>query len=287
VAVETEDAFSGQVRKEGERRDLAKKPFSNPQSGPIYINNAKQGDTLAIRIESIEPLTGQGATRIVSFWYPAEGDTELLLNFLGLKEIPHGTKVCPIGEGKVSFGNFVLPYQPMIGTIATAHSTETYSTSFPGQYGGNMDLKEITVGATLYLPVWVDGALLHLGDVHAIQGEGELSGAAVEMPSRSVLNIDLIKGRSIDWPRIQNREALYCVAATETGRTLEGAIRLGFMQLMFWLEQDYGLNRWDAFQLLTFVSTISVGNFWTVAVGIPKHFLPEAVGRTRFEDRTR
>jgi amidase len=275
VRVETEDAFSGQVRKEGERRDVVKQPYSNPQSGPIYVNGAERGDTLAIRIENIEPLTGQGATRIVSFWYPARHDTELLLKFLDSKEIPHGTKVCPIRNGKVFFGNFVLPYQPMIGTIATAPLAETYLTRFPGPYGGNMDIKEVSVGATLYLPVWVDGALLHLGDVHAIQGEGELSGAAVEMPSKTLLNINLTKGRSIDWPRIEDREALYCIAATETGRTFEDAIRLGFTQLMFWLEQDYGLNRWDALELLTFVSKISVGNFWTVAVGFPKRFLPE------------
>ena len=69
VVVETEDAFSGQIRREGDRRDLQKMPHSNPQSGPIYVRGTKKGDTLAVKIEDIQPLTGQGSTRIVSFWY--------------------------------------------------------------------------------------------------------------------------------------------------------------------------------------------------------------------------
>jgi acetamidase/formamidase len=138
-----------------------------------------------------------------------------------------------------------------------------------------MDIKEITTGATLFLPVLVNGALLHLGDVHAIQGEGELSGAAVEMPSKTTLKIDLIKDNAIGWPRIENEDALYVVAATQTGRTLEEALRLGFATLALWLETDYGLDRWEAFELLTLVSRVSLGNFWTVAVGVPKSFIPE------------
>jgi amidase len=276
VRVETEDAFSGQIRKEGDRRDVTQKPYPNPQSGPIYVNNAVRGDTLAVRIEDIQPLIGQGATRIVSFWYNQRDDTELFLRFLDASaNVPHGSRICPIRDGKVYFDEFVLPYRPMIGTMAAAHPAETYLPLFPGPHGGNMDIKEVTTGATLYLPVLVDGALLHMGDVHAIQGEGELSGAAVEMPSRTTLKIDLIKHHAIDWPRIESQDALYSVAATETGRTLEDALRVGFVNLALWLEGDYGINRWDAFELLTLVSKVSLGNLWTVAVGVPKQFLPE------------
>jgi amidase len=273
VVIETEDAMSGQIRKENDRRDLTTKPFSNPQSGPLYVNGAKRGDTLVVKIEDIQPLIGQGATRISSFWYL--GDTDLMLRFVDSKEIPHGTKICPIREDKVFFDDFVLPYRPMIGTIGTAHSEETHLTRFPGPHGGNMDIQEITTGATLYLPVWVEGALLHVGDVHATQGDGELSGTAVEMPSRTTLTLDLMRDHTINWPRIENGDALYSVAATETGRTLEDAIRLAFIQLILWLEEEYGLDRWIAFELLTFVSKISVGNFWTVAVGIQKQYLAQ------------
>ena len=281
VNIETEDAFSGQVRKESDRRDVTKIPYPNPQSGPIFVNGAEKGDTLAVKIENIRPLIDQGATRIVSFWYNQRDDTELLLKFLKTENVPHGIRICKIQEEKVFFDKFTIPYQPMIGTIATAPPTETLLTLYPGPHGGNMDIKEITTGSTLFLPVWVPGALLHLGDAHATQGEGELSGAAVEMPSKTTLKIDLIKGRSIQWPRIDCSDTLYSVATTETGRSLVEALRLGFTTLALWLEAEYGLNRWDAFELLTFVSKVSFGNLWTVAVGIPKQFLPNKKSTSR------
>jgi len=274
VSVETEDAFSGQIRKESDRRDVTKIPYPNPQSGPIYVNGAERGDTLAVKIENIEPLICQGATRIVSFWYNQRDDSELMLKFLKSGDVPHGIKICPIRNGNVFFDKFVLPYKPMIGTIATAPPTETLLTLLPGPHGGNMDLKEVTIGSILYLPVWVTGAYLHIGDAHAAQGEGELSGAAVEMPSKTTLKVDLIKNRSITWPRIECADTLYSVASTETGRSLTEALRLGFITLALWLEADYNLDRWDAFELLTLVSKVSLGNIWTVAVGIPKQFLP-------------
>ena len=146
VVVETEDAFSGQIRKEGDRRDLQKMPHSNPQSGPIYVRGAKKGDTLAVKIEDIQPLIGQGSTRIVSFWYASKYDTDLASKFLGHDAVPHGTRVCPISDGKVHFGDFAIPYRPMIGTISTADPMESYLSWLPGPHGGNMDLGQITIG---------------------------------------------------------------------------------------------------------------------------------------------
>ncbi len=273
VIVETEDAFSGQIRREGDRRDLQKMPHSNPQSGPIYVKGTKKGDTLAVKIEDIQPLIGQGSTRIVSFWYASKYDTDLTSKFLGHDAVPHGTRVCPISDGKVHFGDFAIPYRPMIGTISTADPMESYLSWLPGPHGGNMDLGQITVGATVYLPVRVDGALLHLGDVHAVQGDGELSGAAVEMPARTRLKIDVIRNRAIEWPRLEDDSTLYAVAATQAGRSLEDAMRMAFMNLILWLETDYGIDRWLAFGLLTLVSQVRIGNFWTVAVGVPKKYL--------------
>jgi acetamidase/formamidase len=279
VRIETEDAFSGQVRKDGDRRDVKAVPYPNPQSGPIYVNGAESGDCLAVKIEGIEPLIGQGATRTVSFWYTSKFDTELAQRFLNYDGTPHGTKICPIRDGKVYFDKFVLPYRPMIGTLSTADPVETYLTWFPGPHGGNMDIAEITSGSTVYLPVRVAGALLHVGDAHAIQGDGELSGAAVEMPSRTTLKLELRKRQTIAIPRLENDEMLYTIASTETGRGLEDAIRLAFLELSLWIEKDHSIDRWLAFQLLTFTARIKVGNFWTVAVGISKSYLRDGMKR--------
>lgn len=272
LQIETQDAYSDQIRKEGDKRDLTKMPY-NLVSGPIYVSSAEKGDTLTVTIQDIKPLIGQGATRISSFWYPADYDTELIQKMLRGINVPHGTKICPIHDRKVLLDNFELQYAPMIGTIGTADPVETYSTEFPGPHGGNMDLREITIGATIHLPVRVERALLHVGDVHAVQGDGELSGSAVEMPSLTTLRVDLIKGRSINWPRLENNEALFVVTATENGRTMEDAMRLAFLELIFLLEDEFAFDRWDAFELLSMVSTIRIGNFWTVAVGIPKQYL--------------
>ena len=161
----------------------------------------------------------------------------------------------------------------MIGTISTADPMESYLSWLPGPHGGNMDLGQITIGATVYLPVRVDGALLHLGDVHAVQGDGELSGAAVEMPARTQLKIDVIRNKAIEWPRLEDDSTLYAVAATQAGRSLEDAMRMAFMNLILWLETDYSIDRWLAFGLLTLVSQVRIGNFWTVAVGVLKKYL--------------
>lgn len=273
--VETEDAFSGQIRKEGDLRDLKRIPYGNPQSGPIYVNNAKPGDILSVQIQDIVPLTGQGATRIVSSWYTSKSDEDLINKFLNpTSNVPHGTNVCKIADGIVHLGEFKIPYKPMIGTMSTADPLESYLAWFPGPHGGNMDIPEVTNGSTLYLPVKVEGAFLHVGDAHAVQGDGELSGAAVEMPSETTLKVDVIKNQQvIGWPRLENKEDIFVIVATETGRPFEEAMRIGFLQLALWIEEVSGIERWRAFELLTMVGKIRVGNFWTVAVGVPKSYL--------------
>ena len=93
------------------------------------------------------------------------------------------------------------------------------------------------------------------------------------MPARTRLKIDVIRNKAIEWPRLEDDSTLYAVAATQAGRSLEDAIRMAFMNLILWLETDYGIDRWLAFGLLTLVSQVRIGNFWTVAVGVPKKYL--------------
>ena len=93
------------------------------------------------------------------------------------------------------------------------------------------------------------------------------------MPARTRLKIDAIRNKVIEWPRLEDDSTLYAVAATQAGRSLEDAMRMAFMNLILWLEADYGIDRWLAFGLLTLVSQVRIGNFWTVAVGVPKKYL--------------
>lgn len=267
VVVETEDAFSGQIRRPGDRRDTEAMPYGNPQSGPIYINGAQKGDTLAVRIEAIEPRIGQAATRTAG---PGG-----LGEYLGL-DVPHGTRICPIRDDKVWWSETVaIPYEPMIGTIGTAPEMGVPTTGPAGPHGGNMDLKEVTTGNTLYLPVYVPGALLHLGDVHAAQGHGELCGTALEMPAVVTITVDLIKGKAIPRPRIRSQEELMAVA---TGTPMEASVRQAFADLILWMEEEFGVPRWDGYNLCTQVATISVGwhQVGTVAVKIALEYVEAA-----------
>jgi amidase len=280
LIVETEDASSGQIRKPTDRRDYTKAPYSNPQSGPFYVNGAEKGDSLVVDLLDIRPLIGQGVTRLQKWWWYLghKQSSEIMSGFLR-PEIPDGARVLRIDGNRVYFDQLELPCTPMIGTIGTAPELESISTYLPGPHGGNMDLPCVAAGCRLYLPVHVPGALLHLGDAHAIQGEGEISGVAVEMPARVTLKVDLLKGGGTQWPRIENGDSIMGVGCTGPGRTLEDAIRLAYVNLSGWME-EFGMDRWDAWELCSFLGKLTLGNIWCVAAGFPKQYLPSA-GSTR------
>jgi len=272
VVLETEDAFSGQIRNEKDRRDLSTVPFSNPLTGPIRIEGAEKGDAVTVDIKRIRSTIGQGATYIApSTRYLSSVPLLQLLDV----ELPHMTRICPIRGRKVYFNEkIVLPFKPMIGTIGVAPEIEEISSRFPGPHGGNMDIPDVCTGNRLYLPVYTEGALLYMGDVHATQGEGEApGGVAVEMPAEITVCVDLIKGETIAWPRLETPKYIGVVAATGANRTLEDAVKIAFIELVLWLEKGYGLNRWDAYQLCTQVSEVRLGNLWTVSVRFPKKYL--------------
>ena len=268
VSIETEDAFSGQIRREGDRRDRETMPYSNPQSGPIYVDGAERNDTLAVHIEQIEARLGQAATRT--------GVPQVIGEFLGL-DPPLGTRICPVRDGKVWWSeNVGIPYTPMIGTIGCAPEMGVPTTSPAGDYGGNIDIKDVTQGNTIFLPVYVPGALLHLGDVHAAQGDGELCQTGLEMPATVTITIDLIKGRSIPRPRIRSSEEIMAVA---TGTPMERSVARAYADLIIWMEEDYGISRWDGYNLCTHVGTTSIGYFaiGTVAAKIRMEYVEAAM----------
>ncbi len=264
VEVEAEDAFSGQIRSNDDRRDKSKRPFGNPQTGPIYVNGASPGDTLAVKIESIEPLNGQCATRT--------SDPNQMCQWLGT-DCHHGTHVCPISDGVIHWSDDLkIPYTPMLGCIGTSPATTVPGTGPAGPHGGNMDIIETCPGNTIYLPVYVDGAFLYLGDAHAAMGHGELSASGLEMASRSVITVNVLKGKTIEWPRIESPdEIMVVVSETPMERSIAHASAL----LILWMEEEFGWDRWRAYDILTHVMQISIGYYGTgtVACKIAKEHL--------------
>lgn len=267
VVVESEDAFSGQIRTNADRRDRTLMPYSNPQTGPIFVEGAEPGDTLAVRIESIEPVGGQCVTRT--------SDPNQLAQWLGT-DCPHGTHVCPIRDGQIHWSDkLTIPYQPMLGCIGTAPHWGVPTTVPAGPHGGNMDIIEVRPGNTIYLPVFVTGGYLYLGDAHAAMGHGELSASGLEMPAESVITVNLLKGQRIPGPRIESPTEIMTVAS---GCPMERASAQAFAQLILWMEHDYGWNRWRAYDLLTHVAQLSIGYYaiGTVAAKVAKRYLSQA-----------
>ena len=264
VVVETEDAFSGQVRVPGDVRDRVALPLSDPVAGPIAVNGAEPGDALRVRIVDIEPLIGQCATYVL----PAPPVVTSLPS-----PIPDMTRICQIVDGVIRWSeDLAIPYRPMIGLIACAPAMGAPTTVQAGDYGGNMDIREVAPGATVMLPVFVPGGLLYLGDCHAAQGAGEVSGIALEMPARSRIVVDLEKGIGLPWPRIETDSELMAIAC---GRPLDEAVGIAFSRLAGWLNRSYGWDRWEALSLLSQVGEVSVGYYWGggVAAKVSKSFV--------------
>lgn len=262
--VETEDALSGQIRTDADRRDKGRMPYSNPLTGPIFVEGAEPGDVLAVSLGEIRPTRGQCATRTA--------DPGPLSEWLGT-DCPHGTHVCPIVDGMVHWSEQVaIPYAPMLGCIGTAPDWGVPSTVPAGPHGGNMDLVEVAPGSTVYLPVFVTGALLYLGDAHAAMGHGELSATGLEMPAETTITVGLRKGGRITAPRIESADEIMTVAS---GCPMERSIARAYAQLILWMEAEFAWDRWRAYDLLTHVGRISVGYYGigTVAAKVKKRYL--------------
>jgi amidase len=275
VVVETQDAFEGKiVDLHTKPSDVLEVPFLNPQSGPIYLHGAEKGDALAVKIESIKPRGPQprGTTCLVPHFGGLTGtDTTVSLQ----EPLPEIVKKLNVAEeGIVWNDRLMLPYLPFIGTIGAAPELDSVNSLTPGNHGGNMDLPDVAPGSTLYLPVRSEGALLYLGDAHAVQGDGELCGVAVEFPTTTTLTLDVRKGWIIDWPRLENDRFIMSIGSA---RPMEDAARIAYGDLIQWMISDYGFDKWEAYLLLTQIGRVRLGNMvdpnYTVGASIEKQYL--------------
>ena len=273
VKVETWDAISGVIKPNRTLEDVIQKGttlYKNPVTGPLYVEGAEPGDTLVVHVIDIS-IPNQGITLVI----PGSGGLEGWLQ----KSQPL-TKFSKLKNEKVVFAlqggrEIEIPVKPFIGTIGVSPASEAVATVTPGKYGGNMDTPDICPGNKLFLPVMTKGALLGLGDVHAVQGDGEICGTAVEIPATVTIKIDLIKNKQIDWPRIESPDEVMTVCSA---KPLEDAVRLAFMELIKWLEEDYGFEPYDAYMFLSLVAKIRVSQIvdplFTVVAKLPKICLP-------------
>jgi amidase len=243
LVFEAQDALGGQVKSPEDV--LAELDFDriNPATGPVFVEGAEPGDTLVVRVSSIEPA-GSGA--IVTG--PGMG-------VLGDETGQHATRILPVEDGAVMFGELRLPARPMIGVIGVAPDEEDHPTGTAHRHGGNMDTKEIVAGCTVYLPVTQPGALLAIGDVHAVQGDGEVCVSACEVAARVTVGIDLVKGRRADWPIVELDDAVYVLVSLPS---IEAALEEATRQAVRLIRAARDLPHEDAYMLASLAADVGV-----------------------------
>ena len=256
----TRDCFNNQIDSEDYVMDVLDWDHINPATGPVYVEGAEKGDVLKVEILDIV-LDDMGTMCCL----PENG-------VLGADITENQIKKVPVKEGKAIFNQFSLPLNPMIGVIGVAPENESVPCGTPGRHGGNMDNTKIAKGATLYLPVFHDGAYFGCGDVHACMGDGEIMVSGVEIGAVVKVRLTVIKGVSIDNPRLEDAENIYTIASHED---LEKAIYTATKDMCGVLQKhlDYTLN--EAGMLMS-----AVGNLQFCQVVDPERTVRMAVPKT-------
>jgi amidase len=216
----------------------------NPETGPFYVEGAMPGDTLAIKFNRIRlnrDSAGSGDRIVPSAVQPgyyrnAKFDEKFDSEWKLDRESAVGTLAKPTERLK----NFKVKLQPMLGCVGVAPpSNQSFRAGWLGSWGGNMDYNGVREGVTVYLPVYQEGALLFVGDGHALEGDGELNGDALETSMDVEFTVDLIRGTSTQGPRFENDEYLM---ASGIANSLQDALQQATTELARWLERDYKLS---------------------------------------------
>jgi acetamidase/formamidase len=250
--------------------------------GPFFVEGATTNDVLVVKIIRVRPNHELAATQLYENFGGLATDSRVrLLN----EPIPARRYVWRLDREKMT-GTTTLPdsrmreitvdLKPMLGRVAVApRGAEAFAGLWPGDFGGNMDAPEVREGTTVYLPIFHDGAYFYFGDGHARQGEGEVAGTGLETSMDVILQIDVIKGKRIDWPRLEDADYIMVAGS---GRPLIDAFRLAHVELIEWLVEAYGFGKWDAYQLLGELAESTVANIvdpaYTVVAKFPKRYLP-------------
>lgn len=251
--------------------------------GPFQIDGAAPGDTLVVRILKLTPnrdvavsnVTGAGISGVV-----ADSRTRMLNDplpprrfvwqidrqrMLGILDLPNSASK-----------RMEMPLRPMLGRVAVAPAgDEAWGGLWPGDFGGNLDASDVAEGASVHLPVFHPGALFYFGDFHAAQGDGEIVGSGLESTADVTFQFDLIKGKRIRWPRIENDEYIMVAGSV---RPLIDALRIAYVELIEWMVADYGFDKMEAYQVASQAGVVRVANVvdpnYTVIAKFPKKLLP-------------
>jgi amidase len=260
----TEDCFGGRVRSVDDLPSIVCEfPYLNPVTGPVHVEGAEPGDTLAVHFVEIVPARDWAVSSTFPHFGALTGTHTTATLHPPLDEVVWRYDV-DVAAGTVRYHarrsdySVTLPLDPMHGTAGVAPGAfESRMTIVPDVHGGNMDTPELRAGVTAYFGVNVAGALFALGDGHCRQGDGEVCGTGVEAAMNTVVILDLVKGSSTPTPRFETDAALMSAGSA---RPLEDAYRMSQHDLVTWTASLTGLDVLDAYQLVSQAGSAPVGN---------------------------
>jgi len=271
------DASGGQLSKASTVEDVAKLDFEkvNPVTGPIFVDGAKPGDVLKVTIEGFKPSGFGWTANIPGFGLLADQFTDPAL-FLWAYDKTASLPAMFSPAAKV-------PLKPFAGTIGLAPAEAgLHSVVPPRRMGGNLDIRDLSAGTVLYLPVEVEGALFSVGDTHAVQGDGEVCGTAIESPMHATLTLDLVKDMTIATPCFttpgpvtRHLDAKGYEVATGVGPDLMEAARGAVSQMIDLLGARHGLSAIDAYMLSSVCGDLRISEIvdqpnWVVSFYFPR-----------------
>jgi len=239
----------------------------NPQTGPFYVEGAERGDTLRVGFDRIRPNRTRGVTggvlapNVVDPGFVPELGPRDSEDWWTL-DLERGTaRLDDPPPGLESLGE--LPLEPMLGCFGVAPPDgQAISCATSGEHGGNMDYRGFREGVTVDFPVFAEGALLHVGDGHALQGDGEIVGTGIEVSMVVELSVEVLKGKTICWPRAEDETF---VMAVGNARPLDQAVQHATTELLKLLRDDYGLDYRAGSALLGQFIRYDVGNVYDPA----------------------
>ena len=240
LMVETWDAFEG----ERDPAVLDARPLKGPATGSIYVNGAEPGDALRVEFISITPK--EEATHMVM---PGRGflEQEFTEAYATIVKLEGGHAVLPSGVR--------LPLNPSMGLVATTPTYVQSTASDSGPYGGDIDMKELVAGSTLFLPVFVPGGLLALGDCHAVVGDGAVAGTGAECSADTHLRVTVEKGMGIASPRALTPDHYVVLSyGDDLGTAMKQAVR----EMVDFLVKEKGMAPYDAYTLLSLAGDVRV-----------------------------
>jgi amidase len=264
----------------------------NPETGPFYVEGAQPGDALAVRILSLRmnrdfgwsnyrlllgALVPEQVEGIYSDHYKQDLVRKGRYNLIPW-DIDLGAGLLRLREPASTRVKLEYPAAPMLGCIGVAAAGQfAPTTSVSGPYGGNLDYNEIREGATVVLPVYHPGALLFVGDGHALQGDGESLGTGVETSMDLEFSVEVRKGAAPSGPRVETAEELISIGSQpEFSSSLDRALQLATSDMVRWLTRDYELEPWAAHQIIGLHGRLQVVTVsGSIALRLPRRWLPK------------